>query len=357
MTPTEYWTERAKVEDAQRERLFSETAKDLGAYWKAANEDMQSTVEDFALKYLQGDPEDAYAVLQQKLKPFEMRQLRETMSKLSNKSSSEAKRYARIVQATKSITRIEALTDQLAQYANVASEKTIDRLSQSLYQACDTQFSLSTGKIKAVGAGLNLTANSPSQIRALVDSRWLGSSFSERVWKNRDNVVSSLRSELTKLFTAGADSSKISQLIAQKNGVSRAAADRLVRTEGARVATMADQDLYDRAGLDSYEYLATLDTRTSDICAAMNGKRFKLKDMKVGLNAPPLHPNCRSTTTPDVDVSDIDQSEIDDAELAVAKKYGGIALPRENPDAPVRVITEKDIQKRIQKRKADEKRH
>ncbi|MGL5051574.1 MAG: minor capsid protein, partial [Fusobacteriaceae bacterium] len=35
--------------------------------------------------------------------------------------------------------------------------------------------------------------------------------------------------------------------------------------------------------------------RTSDVCKSLNGKIFKIKDAKVGINCPPLHPFCRST--------------------------------------------------------------
>ena len=48
--------------------------------------------------------------------------------------------------------------------------------------------------------------------------------------------------------------------------------------------------------LDGYEYVATLDSRTSLICANLDGKLFRLNDPK-GIR-PPQHFNCRSTTIP-----------------------------------------------------------
>jgi len=42
--------------------------------------------------------------------------------------------------------------------------------------------------------------------------------------------------------------------------------------------------------------LATLDERTCDVCGPMDGQIFDLKEFEMGLNAPPLHPNCRCTT-------------------------------------------------------------
>ncbi len=43
-----------------------------------------------------------------------------------------------------------------------------------------------------------------------------------------------------------------------------------------------------------YEWVSTLDSSTSDTCAGLDGQRFKIG----GGPLPPIHPNCRSTTTP-----------------------------------------------------------
>ena len=45
-----------------------------------------------------------------------------------------------------------------------------------------------------------------------------------------------------------------------------------------------------------YKYVAKIDKKTSKICHSLNGKVFKVKDMIPGINAPPMHPWCRSTT-------------------------------------------------------------
>ncbi|WP_113613624.1 minor capsid protein [Staphylococcus aureus] len=47
-----------------------------------------------------------------------------------------------------------------------------------------------------------------------------------------------------------------------------------------------------------YKYVAKIDSKTSKLCHSLNGKVFKVKDMIPGVNAPPMHPWCRSTTVP-----------------------------------------------------------
>ena len=73
----------------------------------------------------------------------------------------------------------------------------------------------------------------------------------------------------------------------------------LVRTSINQVANAASQQVYE-ANQDitkKYRYVATLDTRTSAICAALDGREFEYGKGPT----PPQHFNCRSTTVPIID--------------------------------------------------------
>jgi len=73
----------------------------------------------------------------------------------------------------------------------------------------------------------------------------------------------------------------------------------LVRTSINQVANASSQQVYE-ANQDitkRYRYVATLDSRTSPICRALDGKEF---DYGKG-PTPPQHFNCRSTTVPVID--------------------------------------------------------
>ena len=77
----------------------------------------------------------------------------------------------------------------------------------------------------------------------------------------------------------------------------------IVRTSVNQVQTMANQAVYS-ANQDvtkKYEYVATLDARTSAICGSLDGKTFKYGEGPM----PPQHFNCRSTTVPIIDDEDL----------------------------------------------------
>lgn len=50
--------------------------------------------------------------------------------------------------------------------------------------------------------------------------------------------------------------------------------------------------------IDELQFLAVLDSRTSAICRDHDGEIIKTENARQGDNAPPLHPNCRSTLIP-----------------------------------------------------------
>jgi SPP1 gp7 family putative phage head morphogenesis protein len=94
----------------------------------------------------------------------------------------------------------------------------------------------------------------------------------------------------------------VRQLIAA-GGQATAVADNqvlaLVRTSVNQVANTASQQVYE-ANQDitkRYRYVATLDTRTSSICRALDGREFEYGKGPL----PPQHFNCRSTTVPVID--------------------------------------------------------
>ena len=77
----------------------------------------------------------------------------------------------------------------------------------------------------------------------------------------------------------------------------------LIRTSINQVANAASQQVYE-ANQDitkKYRYVATLDTRTSAICRALDGREFEYGKGPM----PPQHFNCRSTTVPVINYEEL----------------------------------------------------
>lgn len=107
-----------------------------------------------------------------------------------------------------------------------------------------------------------------------------------------------METELTQGLIRGDPQDRIVKKLAERMGVSRSNAARLVATESAFFAAKGELDNMKELGVEKYQFLATLDRKTSDVCRSMDMKIFPLTDFQPGVTAPPLHCYCRSCTVP-----------------------------------------------------------
>lgn len=131
---------------------------------------------------------------------------------------------------------------------------------------------------------------------ALLNEKWSGLNYSQRIWGNTDILADSLSQILGGAMLSGQSIEKTSKQIRDRFNVSKYYAERLVRTETNHFNNEADAMAYEEMGINKYVFVATLDSRTSETCQNHDGKVYDYKDKEVGVNFPPLHPNCRSKT-------------------------------------------------------------
>lgn len=149
---------------------------------------------------------------------------------------------------------------------------------------------------KGTGIGFSFSEMPKSMVEEILRNKWSGALFSERIWKNLNVANQTIKEELLVGFMTGRSYRKTAKCIEKRMAVGSMEARRLVRTESTYIACMAELESYKEMGVEKYRYVATLDMRTSEMCAAMDGKVFAVEDGVPGKNMPPLHPWCRSTT-------------------------------------------------------------
>ena len=137
-----------------------------------------------------------------------------------------------------------------------------------------------------------------SRVKAILSTNWSGQMFSQRVWDNTNALADGLKHDMLVGIMAGKSEQHMADYIMNRCGVGAFEARRLVRTETTCVANMAELYGYKELDIDEYEFSACLDSRTSDLCRELDGKVFKRNSAQAGVNLPPMHPFCRSTTLP-----------------------------------------------------------
>lgn len=139
------------------------------------------------------------------------------------------------------------------------------------------------------------------EIDKVVNSKWSGKNYSNRIWSNTKALAQDIKEELLINLVTGRSNKEVADIIANKFAQGSSVARRLVRTESAYLSAELNFKAYKEMDIEEYQFLATLDLKTSEICRKMDLMFFKVRDRKVGVNCPPMHPWCRSTTVPIVD--------------------------------------------------------
>lgn len=149
---------------------------------------------------------------------------------------------------------------------------------------------------EGIGFGKDFAAPPVEAVRKAVLQSWSKKNFSERIWGHEEQFATKLKKSIITGLIRGESVEQMRKRVQERMDVSASNVRRLVRTESAHIYEQSTLDAYEECGITEYQYLATLDRRTSKICQELDGKVFSVRDAKPGINYPPMHPNCRSTT-------------------------------------------------------------
>ncbi|HHG8367732.1 TPA: minor capsid protein [Streptococcus pneumoniae] len=195
--------------------------------------------------------------------------------------------------------RLERLSDDLDRMRESIyhSEKTgsdafySDLMKDSYYKAT---FDLQ----QQTGLAYGFSGLPESEIKHLQSFSWVGdgSTYSTDIWKNTGKLTSSIKDELLISLMTGRDTRETAQAIAERFNVGQNDARRLVRTESAFFHNQMELLNYEEADIEKYIFVAVLDKRTSRICQEHDNQVYDRDKAVPGVNCPPMHPWCRSTT-------------------------------------------------------------
>lgn len=143
--------------------------------------------------------------------------------------------------------------------------------------------------------------NNAQLAHAIPNASFHNATFSDRIWLYQDI----LRADLSKLLQTGLIQGKNPRVLARELkkafDTSTFNAERLMRTELARVQTEAQKQSFEKNGFEKYIFI--VNGGCCDICEEAKNKDighgkgvYLVKDMMPGENASPMHPHCRCST-------------------------------------------------------------
>lgn len=302
----EYWKRRAEA------RMYEEMEKAEGSA------DTVSRVYAMAARYLMDKADQVFDRYQttEKLSEAEAVQMLNSMSniedmnelerKLTEDGSEEAMRSLERLKNTGAYgSRIGRLGELLKQVNDLMSniykqdvKETRGILSEI---ASDSYLKTMYDHQQRIGIGFSVAHLDKKRVDKVLNMNWSGKHFSERLWGNTQKLGQRVKEEMVVGALTGKTEREMAEDISKEFGRGNMEARRLIRTESCYVASEVNAEAYEDADIEKYLFLATLDLRTSPVCRELDGKRFPVKDRQPGVNCPPMHPWCRSTTIAIVD--------------------------------------------------------
>ncbi|MCD9067907.1 minor capsid protein [Staphylococcus epidermidis] len=293
----EYWLERAQnvikaesLADAQAivevERIilqmYSEIAKELLAFYAKYATDTGLTIQEVMKK---ADDFDVYA-FRNKAKKYVKRK----------DFSDEANNALKLYNLSMKVSREKLLKQQLDLIVKDSTLDIQDEIENKLVDAVDREVERQAhilGEIVKID---------DTEVKAVVNSNFKGVNWSTRLRQDMAVVQKEVERTTSNVLLRGRHPNEYIKDFKKQTNTTTYNASRLLVTESARVQAESQKLTYlKELGEDGeYKYVAKIDKKTSKICHSLNGKVFKVKDMIPGVNAPPMHPWCRSTTVPHV---------------------------------------------------------
>lgn len=291
---TEYW--RKREEENLKKNLLTEEeyvqhVHDILDY---TADQIQKEINGFYTKYARREG-ISLAEAKRRIKSADVEEFARKAKKYVKEKnfSKQANEEMRLYNATMKINRLELLKaniglelvsgfDELQKYNE---EILTDRTKEEL----ERQAGILGGTVQ----------NNEKMVSSIVNGSFHNATYSERIWLYQDMM----RNELDKLLRQGLIQGKNPRQLAthlQKLfGTCKYVAERLMRTELARVQIDAQKQSFEKNGYEQYTFLSLGSACGS--CRALNGKHFDVSKMMPGDNAPPIHPNCRCSVSAYID--------------------------------------------------------
>ena len=198
--------------------------------------------------------------------------------------------------------RLDDIDKSINRLINAVASKERDAIDKTMRKVYESSYHHAVYEAARM-SGLDLQTGPIDEgaLETILKKKWSGQNYSERVWNNTQKVADAIKEELMIGALTGKTEKEMTDSINEQFLSGRNRARRLVRTESSYIHNEAHFQAYKDYGIEEYRFVATLDLRTSQICRERDGSVYMVNDKKIGVNAPPMHPWCRSTTIMNLD--------------------------------------------------------
>ncbi|WP_268623881.1 minor capsid protein [Paenibacillus alvei] len=295
-----HWEKRAVMMEQQWQKDIEELEHELDKLYRRTLSDIRKEMNDYAARFKMSYKELSKhlskldGVLFQTDAEAYYKRLEALESELAELAGKEVAVYL----DTAKVTRLAAMHFEIDRALIDLSLNTNQRLKTHIADGYVRDLVQHKYEFKRMGIETPVYKLDKALIDRVVSYPWSGDTFSSTVWNNGRRLALSMKREFTKGIVTGQSVDKITAAMSDRLGSGLMETKRLVRTESNYFHNQASLDSYEEAGMEKYQILATLDNKTSRTCKDQDGEIYDVGKEVVGVNFPPFHPYCRTTTIP-----------------------------------------------------------
>lgn len=190
--------------------------------------------------------------------------------------------------------RLDMLNDEV--YRNVLALKAEEQKEFESYLSEEVKMAYKSAIVGMTGLKDYFSDIDATEILNL---KWLDDkNYIDRMNVGKEKLNQLINGYIKESIIRGDNYQDISKVISKRYKVGMEDSFALVFTEGQFMNNQANKKAFMDEGVEKYEVTAVMDRNTTVICRNLDGERFLFVDAEAGLNFPPFHTHCRTTTIP-----------------------------------------------------------
>lgn len=287
-----YWKDREEKNINSRKKTDKQVAKEIENLYVDTLTEIQKEIDSFLGRYASKEGismQDARKrVSEMDVKAFETKAKKYVKEK---DFSPQANRELKIYNLKMKLNRLELLRSNLLLELTASSDALQKLLNQYLSSEARSEFKRQAGILG------NISDDYKDQVTSIVNGSYKNAYYSDRIWGIiQVDLRTTLEKLLLKAIVQGLNPREIARQLRKPFDVAKNQAERLARTELARVQSEVQKQSYTSNKIDKFVFIR--EATACPICKAVSTEPISIDNFEVGVNAAPIHPNCRCSTAP-----------------------------------------------------------
>lgn len=182
---------------------------------------------------------------------------------------------------------------------NVISDIFKAQIKDEIYKANDILTTIGLDKYYSnsytlsLGLDFKLKKVTNKTLNRIIKKTIKGKNYSDRIWDNKNKVAKALRLEIKKFLNGEINLNQIEKVIKTRFNSNAKVTKRLVQNETSRVMNQVNEAFQEDHNIEYVIWSATLDDKTEDYDASLDGKVFRVDDDSRPIPITDTHVGCR----------------------------------------------------------------